>query len=49
MIRSTLRRLLSDSMALYECRSCGTTLDADQEMCPACGSDEIARYDLAQQ
>jgi predicted RNA-binding Zn-ribbon protein involved in translation (DUF1610 family) len=57
MIRSKLQRLLpdsvsdlrprSDSVPLYECRSCGTKLEAEQDACPACGSEEIARYDLS--
>ncbi|WP_435101509.1 hypothetical protein [Halarchaeum sp. P4] len=29
-----------------ECRRCGTTLEADGEVCPACGSDDVAFIDL---
>ena len=32
--------------AVYECRICGHTLDANTKQCSQCGSDEIARYDL---
>ncbi|MBX0348921.1 MULTISPECIES: hypothetical protein [Haloarcula] len=32
--------------AFHECRQCGTTVDDDADGCPACGSTEIARYDL---
>jgi len=31
---------------LYECRECGTTVQADTEACPACGSEGIAEYEL---
>lgn len=51
MIRSALRRLLADSTVIYECRSCGTKLDVDaetHEVCPSCGSDEIAEYELTE-
>lgn len=46
MIRSTIQRLLSDSSMLYECRSCGTKIESEREVCPTCGSGEIAHYDL---
>lgn len=29
---------------LYECRDCGEKIEDDVEECPACESDEIARY-----
>jgi len=31
---------------LYECRHCGTTLDAEAEKCHVCSSAEIAVYVL---
>ncbi|MFB6354233.1 MAG: hypothetical protein ABEJ92_09120 [Halobacteriales archaeon] len=34
------------SHTLYECRNCGTTVAAEDDDCPACGSDEVAAYDL---
>lgn len=30
----------------FECRRCGTTVDGPGDTCPACGSDEIACYQL---
>jgi len=41
-----LRYWLADESVVYECRNCGTTLDEQQDTCPACGVDDIARYDL---
>ena len=35
-----------DPDVVRECRRCGTTLNADQHACPACGSTGIAEYDL---
>lgn len=29
---------------LYECRNCGTNVDADATTCPACGGDDIVTY-----
>lgn len=29
-----------------ECRHCGTTVERPAAGCPACGSDEIARYEI---
>lgn len=31
---------------LYECRNCGTAVPPGEDECPACGSTEVARYDL---
>jgi rubrerythrin len=46
-----LRRALTNQPAceqgaFRECRRCGTTVDADASGCPACGSTEIALYEL---
>lgn len=30
----------------YECRHCGTKLDAGMDICPVCDSTEITVYDL---
>lgn len=32
--------------SFFECRHCGTTVDGPDDTCPACGSDEIACYQL---
>ncbi|ELY50968.1 hypothetical protein C493_18321 [Natronolimnohabitans innermongolicus JCM 12255] len=34
------------SQSLFECRRCGTNVDAETETCPVCESAEISRYDL---
>lgn len=31
---------------IYECRRCGTTLDAEATACPYCGPTEIARFEF---
>ena len=31
---------------VYECRTCGTTLDDRNATCPYCGMTEIARYEI---
>lgn len=44
-----LRRLLApgaESPVFRECRDCGTTVTQAVPHCPACGSSEIAAYDL---
>jgi rRNA maturation endonuclease Nob1 len=41
-----LRRWFSHDTAFYECRTCGTTLDAEAHLCHQCGSGNISRYDL---
>jgi rubrerythrin len=30
----------------FECRNCGTRVDGDECACPACGSGEIAGYEV---
>ena len=45
MIPAVIRELFGDG-TIYECRSCGTTLEESDEECPSCGSEEIAEYDL---
>lgn len=36
-----------DSTMIYECRRCGTTLDAGDERCPRCEVSSIARYEIS--
>lgn len=31
---------------VYECRRCGTTLDAEASRCPYCGPTETARFEF---
>lgn len=31
---------------LFECRYCGTSVGARGDDCPACGSSEVAHYEL---
>ena len=31
---------------IYECRRCGTTLHASDDVCNACGASSIAVYDV---
>lgn len=31
----------------HECRQCGTTVDADTDTCPECGSTDIVCYELS--
>lgn len=48
-MRSTVQRLKAivcrrGAETIYECRHCGTAVDAETEVCPDCGAEEIARY-----
>ncbi len=45
----TVTELLNQSsdQPVFECRHCGTMVEALDEPCPACGSAEIAKYDLS--
>lgn len=43
---SRVRSWLADDGVVYECRNCGTTLDAPEDGCPACGAEEIVRYEF---
>jgi rRNA maturation endonuclease Nob1 len=48
-VRDELRLFLSPLFSpetVVECKHCGTTLDHDTASCSACGSQEIARYEL---
>ena len=44
-----LRSLVGGERAgevIYECRNCGTILDADEEKCPQCDSTDVAHYEI---
>jgi len=42
-----LRRVVGTRQRSHlECRRCGTTIETDGTTCPACGSGNIAQYDL---
>ena len=45
----TVTQLLNQSSGqlVLECRHCGTTVETLDDPCPACGSAEIAKYDLS--
>ncbi len=36
----------NESMTVYECRHCGTTIDSKTDPCPYCGPTEIVEYEL---
>ena len=47
-LSTAVRRWLTDEDALvYECRNCGTTLEATDQQCPICGSTEIVVFDVS--
>jgi len=35
-----------DPLVIRECRRCGTTLEADEDVCPNCDSDAVVTYTL---
>lgn len=37
---------IAGSEVIYECRRCGVKLSEESEVCPECGSEEIASYEL---
>ncbi|WP_458191090.1 hypothetical protein [Haladaptatus sp. NG-WS-4] len=41
------RWLADDGATIYECRQCGTTLEAIERPCPSCGSTKIAEFDVS--
>jgi rubrerythrin len=43
-LRSLLRHVFSSETVLYECRNCGSTLEAETEQCSECGAFEVASY-----
>ncbi|MFC6838459.1 hypothetical protein [Halomarina ordinaria] len=46
LLRAVVTRFDAPSDRVYECRRCGTTLDADAEACPRCDSTSIACYEF---
>lgn len=34
------------SQTVYECRSCGTTVEREDDACPYCSLSDIVRYEL---
>lgn len=45
-LRKLLRHVFDSETLRYECRNCGTTLEAKQDRCPECGAEDIATYQL---
>ena len=45
----TVKRMLgqSDHELVVECRQCDSNVDSGAELCPVCGSSEIAQYDIS--
>lgn len=44
-----LRSLLpvgGGTTVVRECRNCGRTLDGNREICPVCGREKVARYEI---
>ena len=46
MLRHLKRALAVETGPIRECRHCGTTVEETAVGCPACGSAEIATYDV---
>ena len=47
-LSAAVRRWLTDEDGLvYECRNCGTTLEATDQQCSTCGSTEIVVFDVS--
>lgn len=36
-----------DDRTIFECRTCGTTVDHENAACPYCGFTDVVRYDLS--
>lgn len=47
VIPSIRGMLSSDRTIIFECRRCGTTLEAISEDCPYCEVDDIVRYEIS--
>ena len=45
-ISTVFTHFAARSEVLYECRNCGTNLDADAAACPACNATDIAVYEF---
>lgn len=49
VMRNVLRALLGGRdrrIVVYECRRCGTTVDAEEDPCPYCGPTDIMVYEI---
>lgn len=49
MMMETIKSLVIGRDAtrpVYECRTCGTSVDQEVEVCPSCSSDSIAYYEI---
>lgn len=44
-VRAALGRLARPD-TFDECRNCGTAVPPDEDACPACGSTDVATYEL---
>ncbi|MFB6217654.1 MAG: hypothetical protein ABEH77_00500 [Halobacteriaceae archaeon] len=36
----------TEQSRVYECRHCGTTVEADTEECPACGRASVTAFEV---
>lgn len=45
-ISAVFTRVAGRTEVLYECRNCGTNLDAGETACSACGHTDIAVYEF---
>jgi rubrerythrin len=43
---SLVRNWLGDDEVVHECRNCGTTVDADDSTCLACGASDIVTHEV---
>jgi len=47
-LSALVRRFLagSEPTHVYECATCGTSVDEDSESCPTCGGEDISVYEI---
>jgi rubrerythrin len=45
-LKTLLRGILGSETVVYECRNCGTTLDAGDDSCPECDSEDVVEYEF---
>jgi len=45
-LSTVIGRFVDRTEILYECRNCGTNLDASTSCCPACDATDVAIYEL---
>lgn len=46
IIRTIVPNEKQENGVVYECRSCGTTVDSEYDRCPYCGPTDIARHEI---